>query len=520
MAVEPARAQSPPWAPGVVTIFFSDIEGFTSYTERYGDAAAYELLEIHHALVREELQRHGGQEVKTLGDGFMAVFPSVRAALLCATHIQKRFAEHNRLHPEQPLRVRIGLHAGEPLHTSGDFIGQTVNLAARIAASASGGQIFISDVVRQLAGSTLGLRFEDRGWRALKGIAEKQHLYEVLWEEPPSWQPRLQLPGPSPTLSEVHVAMRLRPWRLLGMAFRLLFRRQHIPILLPFVIALVLYYTSNYVIEGPPVKIGRVPEPPPAEKKEEAQVYVRVGEFNPWFLGQIALITLISPVVAGMTVRMIVNAVEGQRLLPRSELWSFVLQRYKTLLYANVLYAGITTISILGLILPAFFLMDRLGAPLRVKFLLLVMLFLLGLYVSLRCTLYLPRVLLENREACESLQWSWRTTAENTNALGTIIIIPILLLTFSISPLYNFVATLLTLLSQEPWPVAWAIAVAQLKEPLFVFVFNVDPFLMLINPWSLAALTLAYLQLRESLTVRLAQHLRTLATPSALDWSR
>jgi class 3 adenylate cyclase len=518
MTVEPARGSSSLWVSGVVTIFFSDIEGFTSYTERHGDAAAYELLEIHHALVREELQRHGGQEVKTLGDGFMAVFPSVRAALLCATQIQKRLAEHNRLYPEKPLRVRIGLHAGEPLHTLGDFIGQTVNLAARIAASASGGQIFISDVVRQLAGNTLGLRFEDRGWRALKGIAEKQHLYEVLWEEPPSWQPRLQLPGPSPALSEVHVAMRLRPWRLLGMAFRLLFRRQHIPILLPFVIALALYYISNYVFEGPPVKITRIPEPSPAEEKEKVQVYVKVGEFNPWFLGQVLLITLISPLVAGMTVRMIVNAVEGQRLLPRSELWSFVLQRYKSLLYANVLYAGITTISILGLVLPTLFLTDRLGAPLWAKLLLLVVLSVPGVYVFLRCTLYLPRILLENSKAWESLKWSWRATAENMNAVGVIVIIPVLLLTFSVAPLYNFIATLLTLLSQEPWQIAWNMAVFGISK--FFFSFDLEPFGMLINPWSLAALTLAYLQLRENLTVRLAQHLRNLATPSALDWSR
>jgi hypothetical protein len=104
------------------------------------------------------------------------------------------------------------------------------------------------------------------------------------------------------------------------------------------------------------------------------------------------------------------------------------------------------------------------------------------------------------------------------NAVGVIVIIPVLLLTFSVAPLYNFIATLLTLLSQEPWQIAWNMAVFDISN--FFFSFDLEPFGMLINPWSLAALTLAYLQLRENLTVRLAQHLRNLATPSALDWSR
>ena len=80
----------------VVTLLFTDLIGSTQLTESLGDEGAQEILRIHNALVREEVGRHGGSEVKTMGDGFMIAFKSPTAALACAVAIQRAIAQHNR----------------------------------------------------------------------------------------------------------------------------------------------------------------------------------------------------------------------------------------------------------------------------------------------------------------------------------------------------------------------------------------------------------------------------------------
>lgn len=162
---------------GTVTILFSDIEGFTSYVER-GDDYAYEIVQTHRQIIREQLKRHGGTEIKTYGDGFMVAFPSARKAVLCAADIQDAFARYNETHKDKIL-VRIGINSGEPIKEGEDFIGRTVNLASRIVEQARGGQIYVSDVVKNLAGEIKGLQYIDKGQHALKGFSEKQRLYEV-----------------------------------------------------------------------------------------------------------------------------------------------------------------------------------------------------------------------------------------------------------------------------------------------------------------------------------------------------
>ena len=126
-------------SPGsLVTILFTDVEGSTALTQRLGDANAREILREHERLVREALKSHGGAEVKTMGDGFMASFGSATKALECAIAVQQAFAEHNESAAE-PIKVRVGLNAGEPIAEDDDLFGTAVNLAARICSQAEAG---------------------------------------------------------------------------------------------------------------------------------------------------------------------------------------------------------------------------------------------------------------------------------------------------------------------------------------------------------------------------------------------
>jgi len=175
-APEPSRQ-----AGGLVTILFTDVEGSTALTQRLGDARAREVLREHERIVREALQAHGGAEVKAMGDGFMVSFSSATGALECAIAMQRAFAEHSESAGE-PIRVRIGLNAGEPIAEERDLFGTAVNMAARIAAKAEGGEILASDVVRQLVAGK-GFLFSDRGEVALRGFEDPVRLYEVRWGE-------------------------------------------------------------------------------------------------------------------------------------------------------------------------------------------------------------------------------------------------------------------------------------------------------------------------------------------------
>ncbi len=184
-----------PVEPGAFrTILFTDVEGSTALTDRLGDAKARELLREHECMVREALKTHGGSEVKTMGDGFMTSFSSATRALECAIAIQKAFDERNRslpAHPEalegraEPIKVRIGLNAGEPIAEDdpdgrSDLYGTAVNLAARIAAQAEGGEILASEAVRQIVAGKK-FPFSDRGETTLRGFEDRVHIYQVSW---------------------------------------------------------------------------------------------------------------------------------------------------------------------------------------------------------------------------------------------------------------------------------------------------------------------------------------------------
>ncbi len=163
---------------GLRTILFTDLEGSTALTERLGDARAREVLREHERAVREALAAHGGSEVKTMGDGFMASFWSAMKALECAVAIQKAVVGAEDL---APLRVRCGLNAGEPIAEEQDLFGTAVITAARIAAQAQGGEILVSDVVRQLVAGK-GFLFSDRGENTLRGFEHPVRVWEMRWQ--------------------------------------------------------------------------------------------------------------------------------------------------------------------------------------------------------------------------------------------------------------------------------------------------------------------------------------------------
>jgi class 3 adenylate cyclase len=158
------------------TILFTDLASSTALTQRLGDAKAQELVRAHNTIVREALASCGGSEIKHTGDCIMASFGSASGALECGVAIQRGVAGHDA----DALAVKIGLNAGEPVAEESDLFGTAVQLARRVCDEASGGEILVSDVVRQLAAGKDFL-FSDRGVAALKGFDEPVRLFEVRW---------------------------------------------------------------------------------------------------------------------------------------------------------------------------------------------------------------------------------------------------------------------------------------------------------------------------------------------------
>jgi class 3 adenylate cyclase len=164
------------------TVLFTDLVGHTEMMSRLGDEQGREVLREHERITREVLAAHGGTEVKTMGDGFMASFGSVTKAVECAVALQRKFEVRSEKSEVEPLSVRVGLNAGEPIEEEGDLFGATVILASRIAGKAEGREILVSDTVRGLC-SGKGFLFADRGEFVAKGFDEAVRVYEVRWRD-------------------------------------------------------------------------------------------------------------------------------------------------------------------------------------------------------------------------------------------------------------------------------------------------------------------------------------------------
>ena len=155
---------------GLTTLVFVDVERSTELLQQMGDDAGSAKIAVTLDLVRQHLDAYGGRQVKTLGDGLLLTFVSPRQAVSFALVAQRTLTG-------SPLRVRFGINTGEVLGPSADPLGGAVNAAARIAARAAGGEVLVSDVVRQLVGSLPTVRFVDRGRCRLKGFSERWHLW-------------------------------------------------------------------------------------------------------------------------------------------------------------------------------------------------------------------------------------------------------------------------------------------------------------------------------------------------------
>jgi class 3 adenylate cyclase len=147
----------------LVTLLFCDVVSSTEAAVRAGDAAWRDLLSRYFEAIRTELERFGGREVKTTGDGMLVTFDGSARAIHCAAAIRRIAREHG-------LQLRVGVHVGEVELVGSDIRGVSVHEAARIMAAAGPDEIFVSDLARTLAGAA-GFVFEDRGTHVLKGLA-------------------------------------------------------------------------------------------------------------------------------------------------------------------------------------------------------------------------------------------------------------------------------------------------------------------------------------------------------------
>jgi class 3 adenylate cyclase len=166
---------------GTATIMFTDIANSTAIAAFLGDRVWAGTVADHFAGVMRLVEEHGGQVVKSLGDGTMSSFASARRAMEAAIAIQ-RMQEAQAVEPA--LALRIGLHTGDVVQSADDFFGTVVNTAARITAIAEPGGILVSQAARAMVGGTPGLAFGAAREATLRGIAEMQHLSPLLWAAP------------------------------------------------------------------------------------------------------------------------------------------------------------------------------------------------------------------------------------------------------------------------------------------------------------------------------------------------
>ena len=154
---------------GTVTFLFTDIEGSTKLLHELGDDYA-DVLAEHRRILREAFSGHDGVEVDTQGDAFFVAFPR-------ATDAADAAAESQRALAEGPVRVRMGIHTGEPIRTDEGYVGLDVHRAARIAAAGHGGQVLVSQTSRDLLDGHVDL--SDLGQHRLKDLTAAQRIFQL-----------------------------------------------------------------------------------------------------------------------------------------------------------------------------------------------------------------------------------------------------------------------------------------------------------------------------------------------------
>jgi class 3 adenylate cyclase/tetratricopeptide (TPR) repeat protein len=181
---------------GTVTFLFTDIEGSTRVLDRLGAAGYSEVLAAHDSLLRRVFKRHGGREVDTQGDAFFVAFARAGDAVHAAVDAQRALYEH--AWPDRvEVRVRIGLHTGEPALGADRYVGMGVHRAARISAVGHGGQILVSSATRELIADDLpaGALLVDLGEYQLKDLDRAERVYQLLVDGLPAQFSPLKAPG-------------------------------------------------------------------------------------------------------------------------------------------------------------------------------------------------------------------------------------------------------------------------------------------------------------------------------------
>ncbi|HYR48485.1 MAG TPA: ATPase, T2SS/T4P/T4SS family [Candidatus Polarisedimenticolia bacterium] len=183
---------------GTVSIMFTDVEGSTNLLSTRGFTESHEIMKAYETIVGEMITEHAGRRIKGLGDGVMVSFGSTRHAVECALAIQRAITDYSKANPHRRLRIRIGINTGEVVEEAGDIFGAAVNMAARVAGKAKGGQVLVSEVVRQLVGPVTEIDFTYRGHYKLKGFPDRWRLHEATpGEMPAAIAPIVTTPGDS-----------------------------------------------------------------------------------------------------------------------------------------------------------------------------------------------------------------------------------------------------------------------------------------------------------------------------------
>jgi adenylate cyclase len=164
---------------GRVVILFSDIEESTALNERIGDRAWVKLIGSHDKLVHQLVKKREGHVVKSQGDGFMIAFARAEQAVRCGIEVQQALARDAKRKRSEEIRVRIGIHMGRSVRRGDDLFGRNVAMAARVAAQAVGGEILVSESVRDAVRDCDDVQFDDGRAVELKGFSGSYQLFAV-----------------------------------------------------------------------------------------------------------------------------------------------------------------------------------------------------------------------------------------------------------------------------------------------------------------------------------------------------
>jgi class 3 adenylate cyclase len=181
--------RAPEAAPSVLTFLIADVRGYTQFTVEYGDEAAAKLATRFAAVARQVVSAREGRVTELRGDEALSVFSSTRQALRASIELQAHFARESATDGAPPIKIGIGLDAGEAIPVEGGYRGAALNLAARLCSLAGPGEILATETVTNLARKVDGLTYADRGSAQLKGFADPVKVLRIRPSEAPNEVP-------------------------------------------------------------------------------------------------------------------------------------------------------------------------------------------------------------------------------------------------------------------------------------------------------------------------------------------